>query len=282
MKISSIILTLTVAVAAALPSRAQSVTTTTTTTTTTVAEDESRPVTGIYALEVGGAYDFSNYLSPLFYRGTDFTFSGQWTKIFNHCPQRMVMRFESDINFQLMHNPAKTASMLGFTADFAWGLGVRFLPHPKWTVAVGGMVDIYGGALYLPRNGNNPVTALARASLQANASASFQFKMGRLPVTLVEEVRTPLLGAFFCPEYGETYYEIYLGNHKNLAHFGWPGNFFAINNQISLRLDFGRTAMTVGYRLDLNTFHANNLDAQTMRNSLVIGIIPGGLSGNRY
>lgn len=235
---------------------------------------QSRPVTGIYSLEIGGTHDLSTYLSPLFYDGTDFTLSGIWTKDFQRWSDRCVMRFEGDISLRLSENPAKTAMMYGLTAHFGWGMSWRhrFLRH--WQVTIGPMLDIFGGAMYLARNGNNPVNAMAYAGLDIAASLSYKFKIGRIPCRVVDEVRVPAVGGFFCPGYGETYYEIYLGNHKNLAHFGWWGNSMGVNNLLSLRLKLGRTGMMIGYRLDLRTFHANNLKTQQLRNAFVIGIIP--------
>ncbi len=237
---------------------------------------ENRPVTSIYSIEIGGARDLSTYLSPLYYTGMDYAISGSWTKSFNRWSDRCVMRFEAAVNFQDMLNPAKTAVMYGLTARFNWGLSWRHRFARDWQVTVGPMIDLYGGALYLSRNGNNPVTALASAGIDVAASVSRKFRIGRLPVEIVDEVRIPTLSAFFSPEYGETYYEIYLGNHRGLAHCGWWGNAFGIDNLLSFRMNFGRTGMMVGYRFDLRTFRACDLQTQVMRNAFVIGVIPHG------
>ncbi len=237
---------------------------------------ENRPVTSIYSIEIGSARDLSTYLSPLYYSGMDYAISGSWTKSFNHWSDRCVMRFEAGVNFQDMLNPAKTAVMYGLTARFNWGLAWRHRFAHDWQVTVGPMLDLYGGALYQSRNGNNPVTALASVGIDISGSISRRFRIGRLPVEVAEEVRIPTLSGFFCPEYGETYYEIYLGNHNGLAHCGWWGNAFGIDNLLSFKMNFGRTGMMVGYRLDLRTFRANGLQTQVLRNAFVIGVIPHG------
>ncbi len=58
---------------------------------------------------------------------------------------------------------------------------------------------------------------MAAVSVSARASLSHPFKIGKLDLLLRDEISIPSLSVFFCPEYGETYYEIYLGNHKGLA-----------------------------------------------------------------
>lgn len=239
--------------------------------------DLPRPVTGVYNVELGGSFVTATYLSPLRYKGSDFAITGSWTKAFSHAPQAMTMRFDAIVDFQNTHNPARNASIYGLQAGFGWGLGWRTRISPRWQAGAGGFAEIFGGALYSTRNGNNPVQAIARAGIGLSGFASHTFRIGRLPMVVSDEIRMPLMSGFFCQEYGESYYEIYLGNDSRLAHFGHPGNAFALNNLLSLKLDFGRTAMQIGYRFDVSTFRANRLKTQTLRNAFVIGVIPGGL-----
>lgn len=244
-------------------------------------ESESRPVVQEYRVEIGGGTALSTYLSPLRYSGNVIGVSGQWTKASQWVPESLVMQFEAAANMRDYLNPAHTASMIGFDGMFAWGMQWRKrLPHSLQFTA-GGSVDIDAGCLYLTRNGNNPVSVLASASLDVNASLSWRFKIGKLPMLLTDQVRIPTVGAFFSPEYGETYYEIWLGNHKGLAHCGWWGNRFCIDNLLSLKLDFGRTAMEVGYRYDYRSAWANQLNTRLSTHSFVIGVIPHGLGLKR-
>lgn len=233
-----------------------------------------RPITSVYSLEIGGTRDLSTYLSPLYYDGFDIAMSGSWTKTFNHWPEHCVMRFEGGVDFQKMLNPAKTAGMWGLTGRFNWGLSWRQYFAESWQVTAGPMIDIYGGALYLMRNGNNPVSVLASAGVDVAASVSYRFRMGRIACEVADEIRIPTLSGFFCPGYGESYYEIYLGNHKNLAHFGWWGNAMGLDNLVSIKLDLGRTGLLLGYRFDLRTFQANYLKTRILRNAFVVGVIP--------
>lgn len=238
---------------------------------------EPRPVTSTYSFEIGGTDVLSTYLSPLHYTGTFYGASGEWSKAMPFNPENMIMTFEGGGRFRNMLNPAATASMMGLHAYFNWSLSYRWrLPH-KFMLAAGGGFDLRGGALYLMRNGNNPVAADASAALTATARVSRHFSIGRLPVLVSDRVQMPLLGAFFSPQYGETYYEIYLGNHSGLVHCGYPGNRFCIDNLLSFDLDFGRTAMRIGYRYSCESSWVCNLNTQIQTHSFVIGVIPGGL-----
>lgn len=237
----------------------------------------SRPVTGTYALGMGGTSILASYLSPLHYTGRTFTASGFWTKAMPFNPTHAIMDFKVDANFTSLLNPAKTARMIGLNGSFSWGMAWRTKIFCDIQVSAGGAFQIFGGAYYLIRNSNNPVQAIVNASLDITASVSKPFRIGKLPILFSDRVQIPSLGAFFCPGYGETYYEIYVGNHKGLAHTGWWGNNFRIDNLLSFTLDFGKTAMTVGYRISAYNQWANSLNTKILTNSFVIGVVPGGI-----
>lgn len=237
----------------------------------------SRPVTGIYSIETGRKNLLATYLSPLHYKGVDVTLSGSWSKAMPFAPQKAIMQFDGGLGFTRLSNPAKTATMVGLNAAFRWGMSWRGkLPYSIQATA-GGTAGIDGGAYYLLRNGNNPVQAMANIGIGARASLARPFRIGHLDVLLRDECTLPLFSVFFSPEYGETYYEIYIGNHKGLAHAGWWGNNFKIDNLLSATIDFGRTAMTVGYRFKADTQWACHLNTRIFTHSFVIGIIPGGI-----
>ena len=238
---------------------------------------ESRPVTGVYSLEFGRTSVQATYLSPLVYRGSQFSLSGSWSKAMPFNPENAVMQFDGNASLCNLLNPPQTYRMIGLTGSFSWDLAWRKKLPLDFQVTAGGGIDLTGGAYYLLHNSNNPVEAIANLSLMATASVSKHFKIGKLPILISDRVKLPSLGIFFSPEYGETYYEIYLGNRDGLVHAGWWGNNFRIDNLLSVTLDFGRTAMTLGYRFNAYTQWANYLNTKVYTNSFVIGIIPGGI-----
>ncbi|MCH5241495.1 MAG: DUF3316 domain-containing protein [Muribaculaceae bacterium] len=246
------------------------------------AKESSRPVTGFYNLEIGGTTVKASYLSPLRYKGTQYSLSGSWSKAMPFNPEQAVMQFDVNADFSNLLNPAQTARMVGLNGEFAWTMSWRKRVAHNFQFTAGGGIDLSGGAYYLIRNSNNPVQAMANLSITLAASVSKHFKIGRLPVLVSDRVKLPSLGVFFCPGYGETYYEIYLGNHKGLAHAGWWGNNFRIDNLLSFTLDFGKTAMMLGYRLNVYTQWANNLNTKIITNSFVIGVIPGGIGLKKH
>lgn len=244
-------------------------------------EKPDYPVTGIYSFEIGRRSEVAQYLSPMTYHGTDFALSGFWTKSMPFDPQRYKMDFDARVSYVSMLNPARSATTLGLDAHFSWHICRYYrLPHDL-TFSIGGGPGITGGVLALLRNSNNPVDVTIKAAIEVGASLHWRYKIGRIPIVCSERLSIPLLGAFFMPQYGETFYEIYLGNRRGLAHFGWPGNMPGIDNVISVSLDLGNTALFLGYRLTLATAYANNLSTRMLTNGFVIGVIPSGLGMKR-
>lgn len=240
-------------------------------------QDAERPVIGSYRMEIGTKSAYSTYLSPFSYKGTNYALSGFWTKVLPQNPEHLAMQFEGRVNFGDFLNPSKTARELDFHAGVQWGLQWQKRFDGGWMAGVGGTVGLYGGMLYLPRNGNNPVAAQFAAGIGVCGYASKVIHIKSLPLLFSDRITLPLLGGFFCQEYGEPYYEIYLGNHKGLAHFGWPGNRFGIDNLLSVTLDFGRTALEAGYRFSMQEEYANNLTTRMFNHAFVIGVIPGSI-----
>lgn len=243
--------------------------------------EQSRPVTGIYSVEIGGKNVLATYLSPLHYKGTSFALSGEWSKAMPFSPQSAIMHFNATAGFDNMLNPAHTARMVALNASFGWGMSWRTQLPWQLQLTAGGSIGIDGGAYWLMRNGNNPIQAMATVNIAACVSLGRPFKIGRLPLLVRDEVSLPSLSVFFSPEYGESYYEIYLGNHHGLVHPGWWGNNFRIDNLLSVTFDFGRTAAMIGYRFKADTQWANNLNTKIFTHSLVIGVVPGGIGLKR-
>lgn len=241
------------------------------------ASEVSRPVTQIYMLEVGGTSDLDTYLSPLRYNGYGTALAGQWSKALPWMNNRWIMRFGSRIGFSSALNPAATARMLGLDLALTWGPAFTWKLPMRLHLTAGADIGLSAGVLYLPRNSNNPASAKADVGIALTASASWPFQIGKLNILLSDEIGLPSLSAFFSPEYGEPYYEIYLGNHSGLVHCGWWGNHFGIDNLLAFDLDIGPSALRIGYRYSLRSSWINHLDTQIQTHSFVIGWIPHGI-----
>lgn len=231
----------------------------------------ANPVTSTYTIEAGGGSTLDTYLSPLKYTGPVLRVSGQWDKHPAWSVPSVSMQFNASLGAQFNKNPARTTREYLLELDFDWGLMKHWLPTPDLTLGLGGAAELYVGGAYLPRNSNNPADAKASLGLSLKGMAAYSFRIGRLPVTACEQVSLPSLSAFFSQQYGEPYYEIYLGNHSGLIHCGWWGNAFAINNLLSATLHFRHIDLLVGYRWRVRSWYVCHINTQIVSHSFVVG-----------
>ena len=232
-----------------------------------------RQTTSAYSAEWGYSSILDTYLSPLKYTGYSAGISGQWLKPMRQNPKRLIMAFDATLSGDINMNPTRSSYMYALQLDFAWNMQYRWKPIPQLQLSAGGGLALNAGAIYLQRNSNNPVSAKASIDITINGMAAYSLNIGKLPIRLIDQLSIPTLGSFFSPDYGETYYEIYLGNHSGLIHCGWWGNHFRLNNLIAADITLGKASLRIGYRFNLNTSYVNNLNTQMVQHSLIIGAV---------
>lgn len=232
-----------------------------------------RPVVSAYALEAGTAHLAQTYLSPLHYNGIATALSYERMQAMRFDPERYVMRLSGRLDGARTHNiPAHNALMWSMDLRIGWGMSRRWNVG-AWSFYGGGYTAIEGGLQYVPRNGNNPVAANASWTIGATAAAVYhtQFKGHRLTLRYLAEL--PLTGVFFSPEYGELYYEIYLGNSSGLVRAAWPGNFFRLDNLLTADMAFGRTIVRVGYRCNVASTKTHHIVGRYIEHTAVLGLV---------
>lgn len=231
-----------------------------------------RPITSAYNLEIGRADILDTYVSPLKYDGLGAAFTGSWSKLTPWTGERISMRFDASISGAVPRNPARNATLYDVGFGFSWSPSWRFMsPQSPWQICAGPGVGFEAGVIYQPRNSNNVVALRGDVTFNLQAEGSYALKIGRLPVTLSDRVSLPTLGVVYTPAYGETYFEIWAGNHDGLAHLGWWGNHFRVDNLLSASLNFGKRSLTLGYRFKVWSSYINHINVQHTDNFFVVG-----------
>lgn len=231
------------------------------------AQEPVRPVSACWAIEVGSAHLADTYLSPVKYSGAHFGVEYARRRAMSR--RQWVQGWNLGVHFNRAKNPAGNASMLSPRVNGSWHMTCRWqLPH-GFQAGVGGFVAADLGALYLSRNGNNPVQAQATANIGPEMFG--QWRKGIY--TLRVAAGTSLIGTFFCPDYGELYYEIALGNHGGLAHCAWPGNFRQLHCGADLDICLGHTTLRIGYKFQGQSTKANHITSRRIEHSAVVGIV---------
>lgn len=234
-----------------------------------------RPVVSIFSAEIGGAHMLDTYLSPLRYNGLHLGLAWEHIQATGFAPERWIRRLELSADYNRTHNPAGNHRNHSLQAQAQWSLLRRWrvaAPTADLQLMAGGETTLRGGMLYSGHNSNNVVSARAHWSIGAAAMAVYNTRLGRLPVTLSYRLSLPVAGVFYSPEYGESYYEMYVGNRGGLAHFGWWGNRFDMENLLAVDLHLGATVLRLGYRNRFATSWVNSLSVRERNHAFVIGI----------
>lgn len=231
-----------------------------------------RPVYAAYTLQIGSAHHADTYLSPIKYSGWGVGLGYQRRQAMKFNPKSWIsqIRFELDIDYT--QNISRNATMWYAGIDFNYSLLHRWQLASGFSLGIGPSVAINAGCLYLDRNGNNPASARAAVTINADGYVAWNGRMLNRPITLRYQATVPAFGAFFSPDYGELYYEIYLGNHSELCHFAWPGNYTRLSHWLTADINLGSTSLQLGYRGDIFSSKANNLVSRTITHSAIIGI----------
>lgn len=237
------------------------------------AQTAERPVLSAYTLEAGSSHIAETYLSPLKHAGWSMALGYERMQAMKFSPDRWVMQLQGRLDIQKAHNPAGNARMWNLALDLRWGMAHRWRLDDSWTLYAGGSTGVDLGAFYNQRNSNNPVAAKAAWTVNALGSAAWNGRLGKIPLCLRYQAEIPLTGIFFSPAYGELYYEIYLGNHKNLVRGAWPGNYFGLNNLLSADLRLGRTSLRLGYRCNILSAKASHIVTRRVEHCAVIGVV---------
>lgn len=236
--------------------------------------DILRPVASAYTIEIGSSHLCDTYLTPLEYKGLHTALSYERMQAMAFSPEKWIMQLRGSLSLNQSENPAGNATMWDLDFNVSWGMMRRWKIEAVsgLQLSAGGVTGINLGALYLARNGNNPVSAKAAWTVGVTGAAVYNFKISRLPVTVRYQPTLPVTGVFFSPDYGELYYEIYLGNHAGLAHGAWWGNYFRLDNLLTADLRLGATNLRIGYNCDVLSTKVNNIVSRRINHALVLGI----------
>ena len=237
-------------------------------------EKPLRPVASISSVQYGHATELDTYISPVKYGGHAVALAHEMQRATGFSPLHWTHQLSFDVDYGYIHNHAGNHNAHALMVDARWAL------LHKWSnvltqglhLQLGGATQFRGGVLYNEHNSNNVVSARIHWNVGAMGQAIYNTHIKRLPITIRYQAALPVAGVFFSPDYDEAYYEIYLGNHSNLAHFGWWGNRFDLDHMLSTDLHLGSTILRIGYRNRINTSWINHINTRSIAHYIVIGI----------
>lgn len=223
--------------------------------------------------EIGSAHIADTYLSQSRYGGMHYGLTYSRLQAMKSPLLQCIQGWEVNIGYSSARNRAGNARMLGANVEGSWRMMRRWQLSAGFQAGIGGYASAEFGALYLSRNSNNPAQAIAAASIGPEGFVQWAGQLKRLPLAVRWQVSSPLTGVFFCPDYGELYYEIQLGNRSDLVHAAWPGNRRALRSLMSVDLNFRRSTLRLGYRFNGVSAHANGITSRNIIHCAVVGFV---------
>lgn len=234
---------------------------------------ERKPTASSFLLGIGGTNQLDTYLSPMEYTGMQVSFMTQSDRM-THLAQRHIS-FQSTFlgAFTSADNPAETATYTGgrLAYDAAWHY--HYSPCRNLDLKGGANVGTDLGFLYNDRNGNNPAQGQFSIDLSLSAGASYTFKLRKLPMQAGYQADLPMVGLMFCPEFGESYYEIYQNGVGHDIVFAHPGNALSLRQMLTLDFCLKRITLRVGYLCDIRQRDAHSLQYHDISHNFMFGIV---------
>ena len=243
---------------------------------------DRNPTSRALLFGVGRTNQFDTYLSPMEYTGLQVSFLTQSERMTRLADYHVSFQSTLQGAFTSTENPAASANYLGGRLAYDAGWHYHYSPLPGLGLKGGMLAGTDLGFLYNSRNGNNPAQGRFSldVSLSAGADYSFYVPLGRrggspcrLPMRLAYQADLPVLGMMFCPEFGETYYEISqrgVGHDIICAH---PGNSLSLRQLLTVDFCMKRTVLRIGYLCDVRQSNARSLRYHDVSHSFMLGFV---------
>ena len=180
----------------------------------------------------------------------------------------------ADAGIATLHSNTQLAAML----TYSFGGYHPWAATKRLQLLAGAQIQANCGALYIPTNGNNLVSAKMRATLAASAMAIYRIPSVNGNYTLRGQLDIPLIGAMFAPEFGQSYYEIFgLGQYKNTIVLSHPANSPSMRGTLSadipVTLHKWSSTIRLTYTADIFQSDINDIRTHTYNHSFAVGFV---------
>jgi hypothetical protein len=252
-------------------------------------QEEAIPLTyQSMMLGYGTSSIYDSYLSPLKYKGENIGLYYEQVKMTELMNGNVAVQHLFDINYSWSKNRPETASYYTGIFEYDFGMFYRFQPVEKLQVFTGGQIDGLLGFIYNTRNGNNPATGKFHLNLNLSAIAAYKIEIKSQPLLFKYQVSIPFVGVMYSPQFGQSYYEIGLGDDKDLIHGASFHNYLAFRNNLSVEIPLNWLTLRLAYSHSFYETRINDLNTQINTNTFCIGfsrnfyVVPGKQRTNKY
>ena len=180
----------------------------------------------------------------------------------------------ANIGTTTLHENTELSGML----NYSWSGYHPFSINKQLQLLAGAQIQASGGALYIPTNGNNLVSAKLRTALAASGMAIYHIPAKRGDYILRCQLDIPLAGVMFAPEFGQSYYEIFgLGHYEKTITFSHPFNTPSLRTTLSADLPIAwrnkSTTIRLSYVADIFQSRVNDIRTHLYTHAFTIGFV---------
>jgi hypothetical protein len=252
---------------------------------------QESPVSLTYSstqLGYGTSSVYDSYLSPLNYKGNNVGLYYEQMKNTGLLHGNVSAQHLFNVDYSWTKNNPGTASYYTGIFEYNYGLLYRFKPAKSWQFFAGPQVGGLLGFVYNTRNDNNPATGKAHLNLNFSAMVNYKLQIHSQPVRFRDQINLPFLGAMYSPQFGESYYEISLGDTKHLVHWASFHNYLSISNMLTVEIPFNRFTLLLSHHFSLYETRINHLDTRLITRTFYIGfsqnffVVSGKQKKNNY
>lgn len=223
---------------------------------------------------VGRSSTYDTYLSPTTYTGPCFNVLHESLRKTHWLNGRITTQSIFDGYFCLTSNNADNADEWGGKANYTVGWHYNWLLlGNRLRLMAGGEIHAGLGAIYNKRNTNNPVSAKADLDLNASVIAIYPFHIRKQPFTLRYQASLLIIGAMFSPNYGQSYYEMSLGNYDHNLCFTHTGNAPTTRHYLTIDFPIATFTFRAGYLCDIRQSKVNGLRTHQWNNTFMLGYV---------
>lgn len=242
-------------------------------------EDRIASTNNATLIGIGSSNLYDTYLSPLKYTGTSLHIFNERMRKTSWFDNKFTQQQLIDLEVTKTDNPIGNATQYSVLLGYSLGGHYNLVKTEKFRFSAGGLWNITGGVLYNQRNSNNPASARAYTNINLSAIAFYNWKS----ITFRGQLDAPIMGIVFSPHYGQSYYEISLGNSVNVVNFASLHNQRALRSYITADIPISKISLRVGYLGSFYQTKIHNLQTHNYSNSFVIGLVSESinLSGNK-
>ena len=219
---------------------------------------------------VGNMLLTDTYLSPLEYSGTSLSLLHERLNSSSLLKGKLLWQQQFFLQAASTDNPIGNAKTYFGNIDYRLNSFYPIFKNNSFRLLGGVGADLSLGGIYNIRNSNNPAQLKTAINLNASILAFYKWKL----LTLRWQVSSPFLGAFFSPEYGHSYYEIFvLGNDQGTIHLGSPANQRGLRNYITADYPVGKVTFRAGCLRNYYRTEVNNLITSISSHQFVLGLV---------